>query len=665
MAPSSHYAHLAMAQALFFRKEFDAFRHEAERAIALNPMDGSTVEYLGHLLAFAGDWDRGCALAEKARHLNPHHPAWYWALPFLDAYRKADYLTARSLVRKTDMPGQFFSRSLCAAVLGQLEERDAAEDCLREVLALKPDFPEIVRGEFAKWYPPELVERLIEGLMKAGLEIAGETPSATPPRRRPASGANRADEGFAVLPFRDLSPGRDNEFFADGLTEEVIADLSAIRALRVISRASAMHFKGTDKNLRTVARELGVRYVLEGSVRRAGTSLRVTAQLIDAENDSHLWSEKYSGTIDDVFAIQEEISSKIANALQLRLTDAEARVIAERPIDNAAANDCYLRARHEVYRFTAEGLDRAQKLVDDALALMGENPLLLATRGMVSWYYLNFSIRPEERYLNEAAAYAARAREQDPENHVAIFLQGLVAAKRGDMASAIRDLQIAHRQKPGDAIMSNELVRHYFSAGQEHSESARIAAGESLRVDPLQPLNWAQAAWRHFSAGRNDEAVQAAHRVLQLTDRGNPARVYAGCCLALVGRREDAVRVFEEEGSALGGTPYGSLSLFLSRAIQGDADGAVGQVTPELERAASWTEYLGLYLADGYALIGQNDAAMRWLRTAVARGFINYPYLAARDPFLVKLRSDPRFIELMQEVRARCEASSRVLLTHR
>jgi len=123
--------------------------------------------------------------------------------------------------------------------------------------------------------------------------------------------------------------------------------------------------------------------------------------------------------------------------------------------------------------------------------------------------------------------------------------------------------------------------------------------------------------------------------------------------------------VLEEEGSALGDTPYGSLSLFLSRAIQGDADGAVGQVTPELERAASWTEYLGLYLADGYALIGQNDAAMRWLRTAVARGFINYPYLAARDPFLVKLRSDPRFIELMQEVRARCEASSRVLLTHR
>ena len=95
-----------------------------------------------------------------------------------------------------------------------------------------------------------------------------------------------------------------------------------------------------------------------------------------------------------MFAIQEEISRKIVNALQLRLTDAEARGIAERPIDNAAAYDCYMRARHEVYRFTADGLDRAQKLVDAGLSLIGENSLLLATRGMVSWYYLNFSIRP-------------------------------------------------------------------------------------------------------------------------------------------------------------------------------------------------------------------------------------------------------------------------------
>ncbi len=105
-APSSHFSHLALAQAHYFRKEFDAFKNAAERAVALNPIDGATVEYLGHLLAFAGDWERGCNLGERARGLNPHHPAWYWALPFLDAYRKGDYRGARPFIPKANMPGQ-------------------------------------------------------------------------------------------------------------------------------------------------------------------------------------------------------------------------------------------------------------------------------------------------------------------------------------------------------------------------------------------------------------------------------------------------------------------------------------------------------------------------------------------------------------------------------
>ena len=142
--------------------------------------------------------------------------------------------------------------------------------------------------------------------------------------------------------------------------------------------------------------------------------------------------------------------------------------------------------------------------------------------------------------------------------------------------------------------------------------------------------------------------MEAARRVFDLTERGNPARVYAAYYLALAGVREEAITVFEEEGAALSGNAYGSVSLFLSRALQGNAEGAVTHVTEQLEQAASWTEYLALFLADGYALIGQLDAAMRWLRTAVDEGFINYPYLASRDPFLANLRSDPRFAELMR-----------------
>jgi TolB-like protein/predicted Ser/Thr protein kinase len=224
-----------------------------------------------------------------------------------------------------------------------------------------------------------LLERDCARRYQSAADVRADLRRLTQPATHHAGAARHAS--IVVLPFGNLSPDPENEFFADGLTEEVIADLSGIRALRVISRRSAMRFKGKDRNLAAIARELNVRYVLEGSVRRAGSSLRVTAQLVDAETDSHVWAEKYSGTIEDVFAIQEEISRKIVKALQIQLTDAESRAVAERPIDNPAAYDCYLQARHELLNMTLESLDRAQKVVDAGLALIGENPLLLATRG--------------------------------------------------------------------------------------------------------------------------------------------------------------------------------------------------------------------------------------------------------------------------------------------
>jgi TolB-like protein/tetratricopeptide (TPR) repeat protein len=169
--PSNHLAHFALAQAHYFRREFDAFRNAAERAIGLNPCDGAMVEFCGHLLAFAGDWERGCELEKRARELNPHHPKWYWTLPFLDAYRNGDYRAARAFVHQAQMPGNYFALSLAAAVYGQFGDRAEAAKVLRELLILRPDFAEIARDLFAKWYRPDLVEQLIDGLRKAGLDI--------------------------------------------------------------------------------------------------------------------------------------------------------------------------------------------------------------------------------------------------------------------------------------------------------------------------------------------------------------------------------------------------------------------------------------------------------------------------------------------------------------
>jgi tetratricopeptide (TPR) repeat protein len=302
-------------------------------------------------------------------------------------------------------------------------------------------------------------------------------------------------------------------------------------------------------------------------------------------------------------------------------------------------------------RFTSESLDRARTLADAGLALIGDNPLLLATRGLVSWYYLNFSIRPDERYLDEAAAFAVRALDRDPGVFLGIYLRGLVAAKRGDIEGAVRDIRRACAIKPGDAA-TLELMRFLFTAG--HISDAVLE--DAKRIDPLNPLVWAQTAFARFVSGRLAESEQAARRAIGLADPGNPVRTYIACALAGVGRRDEAIAILDDVSAALGGSPYGSLSGFFARALQGDADGAVGHVTPLLEQSARWVEYLAWILADGYALIGQRDRAMYWLREAVREGLINYPLLAQRDPFLESLRGEPAYETLMQQLRRRWQA---------
>jgi TolB-like protein len=173
-APSNHLAYHALAATLFFRRELPAFRNAAERAVALNPMDGFTMAYLGFLIAYAGDWERGCALAEQARGLNPHHPGWYWFPSVLDAYRRSDYRGALDFALKVNMPGFWRTNAALAAAYGQLGELEAARNAVQQLLAVRPDFAVLAREELGKWWDAELVEHLIEGLRKAGLEIASQ-----------------------------------------------------------------------------------------------------------------------------------------------------------------------------------------------------------------------------------------------------------------------------------------------------------------------------------------------------------------------------------------------------------------------------------------------------------------------------------------------------------
>ena len=299
-APLHSLPHYALAQALFFRREFPAARTAAERAVALNPLDAATAAFMGLLIAYSGDWPRGCELAERALKLNPNLPGMYNYTAWHDAYGRKDYRRALDLALKLNTPDNFYQHAVLAMCYAQLGEMDAAHKSLQEMLALKPDYGKVARQLHGKWIQPELVEQLMDGLRKAGLEIAAaEDASAALPESSKSSAPTlvpaRGDEGFwvAVLPFKYRGTNPDLTALAEGLAEDIVTGLSRFSYLRVISRSSTLRFTDAAFDVRAAGKELGARYVLEGSLRQAGTQLRMTVQLIDAVTGAHLWAETY------------------------------------------------------------------------------------------------------------------------------------------------------------------------------------------------------------------------------------------------------------------------------------------------------------------------------------------------------------------------------------
>lgn len=227
--------------------------------------------------------------------------------------------------------------------------------------------------------------------------------------------SEKKEKSIVVLPFEDISPGKDNEYFSDGLTEEIITDLSKVHDLLVISRNSAMTFKGTKKKTSEIAREVNVGYVLEGSVRKVGNNIRITAQLIDAVNDTHLWAEKYTGTLDDVFDIQEKVSRLIVDALKIKLSPQEKQKIEERPIDNVQAYELHIKAQYVMLSATEEGFERALQYIQKGLEIIGENEILYTDMGQVYLSYIEFGIHMEESYYKKAEKCAEKVFSLNPD----------------------------------------------------------------------------------------------------------------------------------------------------------------------------------------------------------------------------------------------------------
>jgi serine/threonine protein kinase len=463
-----------------------------------------------------------------------------------------------------------------------------------------------------------------------------------------------AVKSIVVLPFANLSPDPEQEYFCDGLTEEVIADLSGIRALRVISRNSAMQLKGTTKDTRTIGRELGVQFVLEGSVRKAGDNLRITGQLIDASNDAHLWAGKYSGTLDDVFDIQENVSRSIVNALEITLSPDEKQKIEERPIDDAQAYDLHVRARHEIMSCTEDGFGRALQYIQRGLEIIGENEVLYGDMGHVYMQYIDLGFRRDETFYEKAEECAVKAFSLNPHSPHGHFLKGFLSWRRGRIQEGALEYKRALSIDPYHLDSLFRLAWLYGHSGK--SFAARPLITRHLEIDPLTPASYIIAGAVELLAGHFDAALDPLKRAYE-TEPLNPFfRYWYAKGLAYSHRVEEACELLKLIGRETPETHWAGLGMFFAHALEGQQAEALKWVTEEFRSAMKGDEMLPIWMAESYSLLDEREEAIDWVEEGVRWGFINYPFLATHDAYLEGIRGDARFKKLLSRVKEEWEA---------
>ncbi|HET9274978.1 MAG TPA: protein kinase, partial [Gemmatimonadales bacterium] len=391
---------------------------------------------------------------------------------------------------------------------------------------------------------PNSLRRAVErALSKVAADRFGSVLEFVAALEAPAEPAAAPKQAIVVLPFANLSPDPDDAYFADGLMEEVIADLSRVRALTVISRTSSAKLKGTDWDLRRIGRELGVRYALEGSVRRAGATLRITAQLIEIETDAHLWAEKYSGTVDDVFDLQERLSRQIVEALRITLSPPEDRELAERPIADLRAFEYYQRARQEYYRQSADGMVAARALAEHGLSVVGPNEALYGILGTVYAWSPAFLAGDEETTLREAEACARRAFELNPTSAQGLSIIGQVAYRRGQAGDAVRLLTQACAADPNNPDAMHQLGGAYLLGGR--IGPMREVLTRLVELDPLTASNHCLLGLSYSLGGDPAGALPSHRRAVELDLRSTICRVCASVAMVAAGREAEAVTHFE------------------------------------------------------------------------------------------------------------------------
>ncbi len=369
--------------------------------------------------------------------------------------------------------------------------------------------------------------------------------------RWPAGGAVLADQAplalpekpsIAILPFDNMSSDPEQVFFAEGIAEDIITELSKFRSLFVIARTSSFAFKGQALEVGEIGRRLGVRYVVEGSVRRAGNRVRITAQLIDAVNNSHLWAERYDRDLEDIFAVQDEVTHAIVTTIEPHLADTERQRARRKPPESLDAWTSYQRGLWHLYQYTLEDASIGVAFMEQALER--DPNFALAHAGLAfSLYYLVLSGFSKDRAGDIGRAYDSGKRAimldaSDPFAHVAL---GRVHGIRGEHDSAILHCDRAIKLNPSYSLAHFGRAHSLWMSGR--AEAALLSHAEAMRLSPNDPVMWAYMASRSIALTlleRYDEALDWAHRALRQPNSALYARVAELAALGHLGRAEEA-----------------------------------------------------------------------------------------------------------------------------
>jgi len=438
--------------------------------------------------------------------------------------------------------------------------------------------------------------------------------------RRPAdqgAGAKSAKRSIAVLPFANWSSDPENEFFSDGVSEELINLLTKLPQLQVSSRTSSFAFKNKDVNVRTIARELGVTNILEGSVRRAGKRIRITAQLIDADSDFHLWSETFDRELEDIFAVQDEIARSIVDALEVTLSPREERIIDKAPTADIKAYDCYLRGRLYFHEMRGD-LKPALEMFTEAIRIDPEYALAYAGLADVStvlymWY------EKDEEHLARADSASKRALELDPELAEGHAARGHLLSWKKRHEEAEREFETAMRLDPTLYEAPFFYARAALMQGKYEKAAQMYERAAAVRPDDYQASLLATPVYR--SLGREAEMQESNRRGLRLVERH--------------------VKLNPEDHRALVLGAGASLEA-------GDTDRALEWVSRALELAPE--NRTNLYnIACVYSLAGELEQALGCLEQAASVGPLSKEYLE-HDSDLDPLRAEPRFRALFEKL---------------